>query len=225
VTALEPDLGGAGHVALALESLVVHRGAQRVLDGVDLAVRTGEILGVSGPSGAGKTTLLHAIAGLVPVSFGRVLVDGDALESSDPRMRAERVGLVFQDHQLFPHLDVFSNVALALRVRGEVSRDRVLAVLAELGVEELADRSPTTLSGGQRQRVAIARACVLAPRVLLLDEPTASLDGASASSLSTLVRRIAANAAVLVVSHDAEFVRTTCTRALIATGGRLVERP
>jgi ABC-type sulfate/molybdate transport systems ATPase subunit len=210
---------------LAVESLVVHRGGERILDGVDLAVRRGEVVGVVGRSGSGKSTLLHAIAGLVPVSFGRVLVDGEELATADPRARAEHVGLVFQDHQLFPHLDVYSNVALALRVRGDSASERVLAALAELDVERLADRTPSTLSGGQRQRVAIARACVLAPRVLLLDEPTASLDGASASTLSTLVRRLALNAAVLVVSHDESFVEATCTRALVATAGRLAERP
>lgn len=224
MTPLEPAVGGAEAATLVLESLVVHRGGERILDGVDLALRRGEVVGVVGRSGSGKSTLLHAIAGLLPVSFGRILVHGEELATAEPRARAERIGLVFQDHQLFPHLDVYGNVALALRVRGHDSSERVLAALAALDVDRLADRRTSTLSGGQRQRVAIARACVLAPRVLLLDEPTASLDGESASILSTLVHRIAVNAAVLVVSHDEAFVEATCTRALVATGGRLRER-
>jgi len=162
---------------LAVENVTVLFGEKTALDGVGLAVARGEVLTVLGPSGCGKTTLLRVVAGLQPCDAGRVLLDGHDVTHVPPHRRG--VGLVFQDHALFHHRDVFGNVAFGLRMQdapaGRIEA-RVHGLLDLVGLAGFEHRSIATLSGGEQQRVALARALAPEPRVLLLDEPLGSLD-------------------------------------------------
>jgi thiamine transport system ATP-binding protein len=162
---------------LLAEQITVAFDGVRALDNATLDVADGEVVTVLGPSGSGKTTLLRVVAGLQPPDAGRVLLDGSDLAGVPPHLRG--IGLVFQDHALFPHRDVFGNVAFGLRMRGASSAEtkaRTLELLELVGLAGSERRSVATLSGGEQQRVALARALAPEPRVLLLDEPLGSLD-------------------------------------------------
>jgi thiamine transport system ATP-binding protein len=176
-----------------------------VLDHVSFEVATGEVVALLGPSGSGKTTLLRVIAGLQPADSGTVLLDGSSLDGVPAHRRS--VGLVFQDEQLFPHLDVRANVAFGLRMAGRSRHEqaaRVDELLALVGLPGFADRRVTSLSGGEAKRVALARSLAPAPSVLLLDEPLTGLDpelhDRLAADLAALLRRTGTTA--LMVTHD-----------------------
>ncbi len=175
--------------------------------GVSLSLRAGDIGVLIGPSGCGKTTLLRAVAGLEPVSGGRILVGKRVVSEQGHTEPAERrrIGMVFQDYALFPHLDVGRNVAFGLQQLGKAEREtRVKEVLQLVGLEGAARRYPHELSGGQQQRVALARALAPQPDLLLLDEPFSNLDVDLRERLAHEVRNIlkAANATALLVTHD-----------------------
>jgi general L-amino acid transport system ATP-binding protein len=204
----------AGALSLDVRGLGLVRGARTILRDVTFSAGRGEIVVVTGPSGSGKTTILRAIAGLEPYEAGRIAVEGG------------RAGMVFQFHCLFEHLTVLDNVCLAPvhvhGVRREEAARRAHALLASFGVDHRARALPRELSGGEAQRVAIARALAVDPQVLLLDEPTASLDANRRAELAALVRDLAAQGRTLVVaSHDEEFARACATRTLRLADGRL----
>jgi ABC-type polar amino acid transport system ATPase subunit len=200
--------------ALEIRGLVVRRGARTIVNGIDLDVERGQIVALMGLSGSGKTTILRAIAGLEPFD-GTIRVDG-------------RAGLVFQDHCLFGHLSAIDNVRLAPRhvdrAAAADARVRAEQLLADLGVGHRAGAWPRELSGGEAQRVAIARALAMDPVVLLLDEPTASLDPARRGDLGRTLRRLAdAGRSLLVTSHDDEFVETHADRVTVLAEGLIAE--
>ena len=162
---------------LRAEEITVRFDGTPALDGATLDVADGEVVTVLGPSGSGKTTLLRVVSGLQPPDAGRVLLDGRDLAGVPPHLRG--VGLVFQDHALFPHRDVLGNVSFGLRMRGDPAEQiasRARELLELVGLAGYERRSVATLSGGEQQRVALARALAPEPRVLLLDEPLGSLD-------------------------------------------------
>jgi ABC-type polar amino acid transport system ATPase subunit len=217
---------------LAIRDLDVRRGARHVVRGVSLEVARGEILAVMGASGAGKTSVLRAVAGLDPIAAGSVAVDGLQL-SAGPLPRGEalrqlqrRVGMVFQFHHLFEHLTALHNVWLALvhvqrQPQAEAER-KARAMLDHLGVGGRADAVPRELSGGEAQRVAIARALAVGPPLLLMDEPTASLDSTRRGELAATLRQLASEGRSLVVAtHDEEFARACAHRVLIMDEGRV----
>ncbi|MGN6250882.1 MAG: ABC transporter ATP-binding protein [Marmoricola sp.] len=185
--------------------------AVHALRGVSLSVRPGELVAVMGPSGSGKSTLLTLAGGLDRPSDGSVLVAGTALEQlgEDARARLRRtaVGYVFQDYNLIPALTAAENVALPRELdgtRARAARHDALAALADLGIDDLADRYPDDMSGGQQQRVAIARAIVGERRLLLADEPTGALDTETGEDVLRLVReRCDAGVAGVLVTHEA----------------------
>jgi ABC-type polar amino acid transport system ATPase subunit len=217
---------------LRVDDLRVSRGERRILDGVSVEVERGELVAIMGESGSGKTTLLRAISGLEAFQAGRIDVDNVTLESGSlpPATRRElcrKVGLVFQFHCLFEHLTALDNVCLApLHAYGVSARqaeERARGLLRAFGVEHRAAAFPRQLSGGEAQRVAIARALAVDPLVLLLDEPTASLDPARRSDLGELMRSLVAEGRTLVMaSHDEEFARAWATRLLHVREGRLI---
>lgn len=208
------------------------RDARKVsaLVGANLSVQPGEFVAIMGPSGSGKSTLLHLAGGLDTPTTGAVRVEGTDLASMSATQRAvirrRSVGYVFQDFNLLPSLTAAENVAFPLELDGwpmRKARREALAVLAETGVADLADRRPENMSGGQAQRVAIARALVGPRRLLLADEPTGALDSSTGTDILRLLRGRADNgAAVLMVTHEARFAAWT-DRTLFLRDGKIID--
>ncbi|HEX2193319.1 MAG TPA: ABC transporter ATP-binding protein, partial [Acidimicrobiales bacterium] len=204
-------------------------GSLAAVDGVDLDVRRGELLAVLGPSGCGKTTLLRLVAGFELPDAGSISVDGRVV-AGDGRLvppERRRVGIVVQDHALFPHLTVAANVAYGLpgRRRDPQRAARVDEVLELVGLRHLGGRYPAELSGGQQQRVAIARALAPRPGVILLDEPFANLDAALRARIRSEVAGIlrTAGASVVLVTHDQEEALSLADRVAVMDAGRVVQ--
>lgn len=201
-------------------------GTTVALDGVDLSVAPGDVLAVLGPSGSGKSTLLRAVAGLQALDGGSVLFDGSAVDRRPPHERD--VGLMFQDHALFPHLDVGANVAFGLRMQGQRGRDtmpRVAELLELVGLAGFGGRSVATLSGGEQQRVALARALAPSPSLLLLDEPLGSLDRPLRERLVGELRMLfrALELTVVAVTHDQSEAFALADQLAIMDRGRVVQ--
>jgi lipoprotein-releasing system ATP-binding protein len=208
-------------------------GEVEVLRGVDLELAAGESLAVTGPSGSGKSTLLHVIGTLDRPSAGTVEVAGerpfelpnDALA----RFRNRTVGFVFQEHYLLPQYSVLENVlvpALAFRdgARDPAVRERARELVDRVGLGHRLEHRPAELSGGERQRVAVARALVMSPRLVLCDEPTGSLDRATAGDVAGLLHELhRRERTVLVVVTHSEELAATCARHATLDEGRLVE--
>ena len=199
---------------------------------VDIAVATGELVVLLGPNGAGKTTLLRALAGLVALHTGRVVLDEVVLDDTEAGVRVptERrpIGFVFQDYLLFPHLSALENVAFGLRARGMAraeARRRADAWLRRVGLGDHARSRPAALSGGQAQRVALARAMVTDPRLLLLDEPLAALDAATRSEVRRDLRRHLASfdGTRLLVTHDPLEAMTMADRLVVLENGHVTQ--
>jgi ABC-type polar amino acid transport system ATPase subunit len=211
--------------------LHLSRGARQLLRGVTFEMRRGEAVALMGASGAGKTTILRAIAGLDPIDRGEIAVGGVRIAGGTGqdfrRLRAQSA-MVFQFHCLFEHLSVAQNVWLAPVHVQKVPRaeavQRATALLRSLGVEHRASALPRELSGGEAQRVAIARALAVDAPVLLMDEPTASLDPERRAELATLVRSLVGlNRSLIVATHDEEFARAVATRILRVRDGLVSE--
>jgi iron(III) transport system ATP-binding protein len=213
---------------LTLEGVSARYGAKVALAKVSLAVASGEILGLLGPSGSGKSTLLRLIAGVDRPSGGRILIDD--LEMSGPEAFVEpekrRVGMVFQDYALFPHLTVAANVAFGLHDRRQTDTTRTVSTMLErVGLGQRAQSYPHMLSGGERQRVALARALAPQPRILLMDEPFSSLD----SRLREEVRRHTLDllretrTTTIIVTHDPDEAMRIADRVALLQSGELIQ--
>ncbi len=218
---------------LHADGLHLKRGSRPILTGVTLDVSRGELVALMGPSGSGKTTILRAVAGLEVFDSGSILVDGVRLAGGGPspsatlRQLRRKVGMVFQFHCLFEHLSALSNVCLApVHAHGVTPSDaarRGRELLTAFGVEHRADAYPRQLSGGEAQRVAIARALAVDPPLLLMDEPTASLDPERREELGELLQGLLRQQRTLVVStHDEEFARAFATRVVRLRDGTVI---
>lgn len=210
---------------LHITDLSVVRGSTRVLDGVSLTVNAGERVSLHGPSGCGKSTLLHAIAGLIEIERGAIVVSGRNITHEPAHLRG--IGLVFQDDRLFPHFDVGDNVSYSLHVRGVDKKQRrveAAAWLERVGLAGFAQRQVDSLSGGESKRVALARALAAEPSIVLLDEPLSGLDDALHATLLADLRElfIAMGTTVLHVTHDRAEGALLCDRAV--EFARLVQR-
>lgn len=203
------------------------RGAHRALHDLDLELASGEFVALLGPSGSGKTSLLRVIAGLETVDAGVIRIGDEVVARSGLHVPPEKrnVGVVFQSHALWPHLSVFENVAFPLQqagVRGDALRDRVLAALDAVELGGLESRMPAQLSGGQKQRVSMARALVAEPRVVLFDEPLASLDVALRRGM---LRHIASarrlGITMVYVTHNQEEALALADRVAVLHEGRI----
>ncbi|MEV7284772.1 amino acid ABC transporter ATP-binding protein [Streptomyces sp. NPDC093252] len=244
VTAVEETGAGAGAVApAAVQVHGVHKwyGAHRVLDGVDLTVRPGEVTAILGPSGSGKSTLLRAINHLEKPDIGYVTLNGEPIgvrrhgerlkELSERAILVQRrrIGFVFQNFNLFPHLTALENVAAAPVATGLLDRsaagELALSLLARVGLGDKADAYPRQLSGGQQQRVAIARALALRPGVILFDEPTSALDPELVGEVLAVIKDLATSGTTLVVvTHEIGFAREVADRVVFLDAGRIVEQ-
>ncbi len=211
---------------LVLDRLTKRYGAQAAVDSVSLQVERGECIALLGPSGCGKTTTLRCVAGFITPDEGHILLDGTAIERSPPHRR--RIGMVFQNYALFPHMTAGGNVAFGLEMR-DVSRaerdQRVTEALAMVGLGHLVDRYPARMSGGQQQRVALARALVIRPDLLLLDEPLSNLDAGLRVEMREEIARLRAASGIttLFVTHDQEEALALADRVAVMDRGRIVE--
>ncbi len=217
---------------LAFEGLRLTRGGRPVVEGLTASVPAGQVVALMGASGAGKTTILRAVAGLDGFDAGVItlgdvqLIAGGRPAGDLQRRLYRRVGIVFQFHHLFANLTATANVSLAqVRVQGAQPAEATVkaeALLTSLGVGHRAHAYPHELSGGEAQRVAIARALAVDPPLLLMDEPTASLDQDRRLELAAVLRVLVENGrTLLVATHDAEFVRACATRVLTLRAGRV----
>ncbi|HEX8616017.1 MAG TPA: ATP-binding cassette domain-containing protein [Thermoanaerobaculia bacterium] len=219
---------------LAIEALRLNRGAREILRGVNLRVEQGELVALMGLSGGGKTTVLRAISALERFDGGTIDVGGVRLDAGEAPSRAtlrelrRRVAMVFQAHFLWEHLTAIENVTLAplhvARIARADANARAQELLQSLGVAHRQHAYPRELSGGEAQRVAIARAMAIDPPLLLMDEPTASLDPARRFELGETLRTLTAGGrTLLITTHDVDFVREFASRAVILSEGEIVE--
>jgi ABC-type polar amino acid transport system ATPase subunit len=215
-----------------LEGVVKSFGDNRVLDGIDLTVDQGEVLVVIGASGSGKSTLLRCVNLLEPIDSGRIFLEGQEITGKgvDVSGIRQRIGIVFQQFNLFPHLTAIDNVTLAARrvkrmPRGQAEK-RAHELLARVGLEEKAQQHPHQLSGGQQQRVAIARALMMDPHVMLFDEVTSALDPELVGEVLVVMRDLAQEfgMTMLVVTHEMQFARDVGDRLIFMDEGRIVEQ-
>ena len=205
-------------------------GATSVLRGCSLSVRRGEVVVVCGPSGSGKSTLIKCINGLERHQSGSIRVEGadvGAKGTNLPKLRA-RVGMVFQHFELYPHMSVLNNIALAqvhvLKRSRDAAQERARELLARVGLEDKASAMPVDLSGGQQQRVAIARALALDPQVILFDEPTSALDPEMIHEVLQVMTKLATDGmTMVVVTHEMGFARRVADRIVFMDAGEIVE--
>jgi polar amino acid transport system ATP-binding protein len=221
-------------VILSIDDLRLNRGPREILRGVSMRVERGELVALMGLSGGGKTTVLRAITALERFDAGTIDVDGVRLEAAQAPSRATlrelrtRVAMVFQSHFLWEHLTAIDNVTLApLHVAGTSRADaeaRANELLQSLGVAHRKDAYPRELSGGEAQRVAIARAMAMDPPLLLMDEPTASLDPARRYELGQTLRSLTSGGrTLLLTTHDDDFAREFASRVIVLAEGEVVE--
>lgn len=220
----------ANDIRIKIEGAVKDYGVVKALDGVDLKIERGEVVLVIGPSGSGKSTLLRSVNRLEVLTQGEIWIDDDSVTHPDSDIRAirEEVGMVFQDFNLFPHLDVLSNISLApIQVKKE-SKDEAQAtareLLAKVGLADREAAFPSQLSGGQKQRVAIARALAMKPKVMLFDEPTSALDPEMVKEVLDVMMDLAREGmTMMVVSHEMGFARAAADRVIFMDDGQIVE--
>jgi ABC-type polar amino acid transport system ATPase subunit len=214
-----------------LEAVRKSFGDNLVLEGIDLEVSAGEVLVIIGPSGSGKSTLLRCVNLLEPVDSGRVFFEGQEItrKGTDVSAIRTRIGMVFQQFNLFPHLKVMDNLTLATRRIRRVPRAdaerRAHELLTRVGLAEKAEQYPHQLSGGQQQRVAIARALMMEPHVMLFDEVTSALDPELVGEVLIVMRDLARSGmTMLVVTHEMQFAREVGDRVVFLDQGRIVEQ-
>ena len=215
---------------LTIDNIVKRFGDTTILDGISFSVKKSEVIVIVGPSGCGKSTLLRCINALEPIQEGSITLDGDVIERNSktlPLLR-QRIGMVFQSYDLFPHLTVLDNILLApckvqKRDKEEVKQE-AMSLLERVGLKEKAKSYPRELSGGQKQRVAIVRALCMHPEILLFDEVTAALDPEMVREVLDVMLALAKQGrTMLIVTHEMQFARAIADRIIFLDNGKIVE--
>ncbi|BBX64237.1 ABC transporter ATP-binding protein [Mycobacterium saskatchewanense] len=222
--------GPAGRAPVSLAATDIHQtlGGNKVLRGVDLEVPAGTTVAIIGPSGSGKSTLLRTLNRLNEPDSGDILLDGRSVLRDNPAELRQRIGMVFQNFNLFPHLSVLKNVAMAprklRRLPADEARELALAQLDRVGLKHKAGARPGTLSGGQQQRVAIARALAMSPQVMFFDEATSALDPEMVKGVLQLIADLGGGGmTMLVVTHEMGFARSASDTVVFMDHGKVVE--
>lgn len=218
-------------LALKIEHINKYYGENLILEDIDLSVKRGEVIVIVGPSGSGKSTLLRCINALETVQDGNIILEGrniDRDNSKDLAYLRQKVGMVFQSYELFPHLSVIENILLAPKVVQKRNKDEVrkeaIELLEKIGLGDKIDSFPRQLSGGQKQRVAIVRALAMHPEVLLFDEVTAALDPEMVREVLDVMLSLASQGrTMLIVTHEMQFARAVADRIVFIDGGKIVE--
>ena len=215
-------------VSLAGKGIHLSFGRNTVLRGVDIEAPAANTVAVIGPSGSGKSTLLRTLNRLHEPDSGDILLDGRSVLNDDPNRLRQRIGMVFQHFNLFPHRSVLDNVMLAPRklnrLSADAARELALTQLDRVGMKHKAESRPGALSGGQQQRVAIARALAMAPQVMLFDEVTSALDPELVKGILALIADLGAEGmTMLVVTHEMGFARSTSDAVVFMDHGQVVE--
>lgn len=215
---------------LTIDNVVKRFDDATILDGISFSVKKSEVIVIVGPSGCGKSTLLRCINALEPIQEGSITLDGDVIERNSktlPLLR-QRIGMVFQSYDLFPHLTVLDNILLApckvqKRDKEEVKQE-AMSLLERVGLKEKAKSYPRELSGGQKQRVAIVRALCMHPEILLFDEVTAALDPEMVREVLDVMLDLAKQGrTMLIVTHEMLFARAIADRIIFLDNGKIVE--
>jgi polar amino acid transport system ATP-binding protein len=217
---------------LAFESVSKRYGSLQALDHVSLTVNRGEVVCLIGPSGSGKSTLLRCANALETLDAGRVLFEGAEVRADEPRNARQvrqRMGMVFQNFELFPHLTVLRNVTIGLttvlKLDQATADKRAEALLAKVGLSDKALAHPANLSGGQQQRVAIARALAMEPALMLFDEPTSALDPETIGEVLSVMKALADEGmTMVVVTHEMDFARRVGNWVVVFDKGRVIEQ-
>ena len=216
---------------IKVKNLKKQFGNNVVLKDISVAIEKGEVISVIGPSGSGKSTFLRCINGLEEFDGGHILVDNEDMADKNlniDKLR-EKIGMVFQSFNLFPHLTVLENIILApvtlKKMSKEEAKVKAKELLKKVGLEEKADFYPSSLSGGQKQRVAIARALAMNPEAILFDEPTSALDPEMVGEVLQVMKSLAKDGmTMVVVTHEMGFAREVCDRVIFMADGEIVEQ-
>ncbi|MFC3749747.1 amino acid ABC transporter ATP-binding protein [Paenibacillus sp. GCM10012306] len=216
---------------IAVKNLEKHYGKLEILKGIDLDIHKGEVVVVIGPSGSGKSTFLRCLNLLEQPTGGQITFEGESITSRnhDINLTREKMGMVFQQFNLFPHMTVLQNITLApIKVKKQSQQEAekiALNLLRTVGLEDKKDAYPNQLSGGQKQRIAIARALAMQPHVMLFDEPTSALDPEMVGEVLEVMKKLAEDGMTMViVTHEMGFAREVGDRILFMDGGYIVEQ-
>ena len=214
---------------LEIKNLKKSFGKKKVLNGIDLKVKKGDVIGIIGPSGCGKSTLLRCINLLEKPDSGQVIFEGDDLcDNTSFHETRRKIGMVFQQFNLFNHMSVLDNIIFApvkLNImKKEDAIKEAKSLLKEIDLEDLENRYPSEISGGQKQRVAIIRTMIMKPDIILFDEPTSALDPEMIGEVTNLMRKIAKEGmTMLIVSHEMNFIKNFCNRVVFMSDGVIKE--
>lgn len=213
---------------IKLKEISKYFGNKKILNQVSLTIPQGEVLTIIGPSGSGKSTLLRCINFLEIPNSGEIWVDKQLLTIQNAQIIRQKVGMVFQQFNLFPHKTVLENLVYApikiLKMPADEAKARALALLKQVGLSDKADAYPTRLSGGQKQRVAIARTLAMQPDVILFDEPTSALDPEMVKEVLEVIKSLAhTGITIVMVTHEMGFARELSDSIVFLDKGEIIE--
>ena len=217
-------------IVLEVKNIIKDYGSGSVLNDVSLQIHKGEVIVLIGPSGCGKSTFLRCMNGLEQIQSGQIILDGEVITEGKtdwPKVR-QKIGMVFQNYELFPHMSVIDNVVLGpVKVQGRDKKEETVEaekLLERVGLLDKKDAFPRQLSGGQKQRVAIIRALILKPEVLLFDEVTAALDPEMVREVLDVILELASDGyTMLIVTHEMQFAKAVADKIVFIDGGKIVE--